>query len=117
MVSSWKETGDVPPKCPNCNGLLRPDVVWFEEALPEKPFQDAMRASRDCEVFFSIGTSALVYPAASLHFEAQSSGALVVEINPHRTPSATEPTVSSKVPRVLFSPSSSWPSRLSPPEL
>jgi hypothetical protein len=35
IVSRWRETGDVPPKCPNCGGLLRPDVVWFEESLPE----------------------------------------------------------------------------------
>jgi NAD-dependent deacetylase len=86
IVSSWKETGDVPPKCPNCGGLLRPDVVWFEEPMPEKEMELALRASTTCEIFFSIGTSTVVYPAASLPFEALRSGATVVEINPQPTP-------------------------------
>lgn len=86
VVFEWKDTGDVPPKCPKCNGLLRPDVVWFEESLPEKALQDAMKASKDCEVFLSIGTSTVVYPAAHLPFEALASGATVIEINPDRTP-------------------------------
>lgn len=86
IVSSWKETGDVPPKCPNCGGLLRPDVVWFEEAMPEVEMMAAMQASRTCEVFFSIGTATVVYPAAALPSEALRSGATVVEINPQPTP-------------------------------
>ena len=43
IVSSWKETGDVPPRCPNCGGLLRPDVVWFEEPMPEREMGLAMQ--------------------------------------------------------------------------
>jgi NAD-dependent deacetylase len=86
LVSEWPDTGDVPPKCPVCGGLLRPDVVWFEEPLPEKEVQLAEMATADCDVFFSIGTSTLVYPAASLPFEALRSGAKVVEINPQPTP-------------------------------
>ena len=86
VVSSWKETGDVPPKCPNCGGWLRPDVVWFEEAMPQAEMELAAEASTACEVFLSIGTSTAVYPAASLPFEALRSGATVVEINPQPTP-------------------------------
>ena len=86
VVSSWKETGAVPPKCPNCGGWLRPDVVWFEEAMPEAEMELAAKASTACEVFLSIGTSTAVYPAASLPFEALRSGATVVEINPQPTP-------------------------------
>jgi NAD-dependent deacetylase len=86
LVSSWNDTGDIPPKCPNCGGLLRPDVVWFEEPLPEAEMELAAQASTTCDVFFSIGTSAVVYPAASLPFEALRSGATVVEINPQPTP-------------------------------
>lgn len=86
VVSSWHDTGDVPPKCPNCGGLLRPDVVWFEEPLPEAEMDLAIRASTTCEVFICIGTSAAVYPAAQLPFEALRSGATVVEINPQPTP-------------------------------
>ena len=86
VIPSWQETGDVPPKCPNCGGLLRPDVVWFEEPLPEAEMEFAARASTTCEFFFSIGTSTVVYPAASLPFEALRAGASVVEINPQPTP-------------------------------
>ncbi len=86
IVATWPESGDVPPKCPTCGGLLRPDVVWFEEPMPERETELAFQVSRNCDVFFSIGTSAVVYPAASLPFEALESGATVVEINPQPTP-------------------------------
>ena len=86
IVSSWNETGDVPPRCPNCGGLLRPDVVWFEEPMPEAEMELAAAASTTCDVFFSIGTSTVVYPAAALPSEARQSGAMVVEINPQPTP-------------------------------
>lgn len=86
IVSKWAETDDVPPKCPDCGGLLRPDVVWFEEALPDDEMELASRASKDCDVFLCIGTSTVVYPAAALPFVALRSGATVVEINPQPTP-------------------------------
>ena len=86
VVSSWEDTGEVPPKCPRCGGLLRPDVVWFEEPMPQAEMGRALAASVHCDVFLSIGTSALVYPAASLPVEALRGGATVVEINPQRTP-------------------------------
>lgn len=86
IVSKWAETDDVPPKCPDCGGLLRPDVVWFEEALPEAEMELAVRASESCDVFLCIGTSAIVYPAADLPFTALRSGATVIEINPQATP-------------------------------
>jgi NAD-dependent deacetylase len=86
IVSSWKETGDVPPKCPACGGLLRPDVVWFEEPMPEAEMEEAAAASASCDIFLSIGTSTVVYPAAALPSEALRGGATVVEINPQPTP-------------------------------
>ncbi|MGD0816120.1 MAG: NAD-dependent deacylase [Verrucomicrobiota bacterium] len=86
IVSTWKDTGDVPPKCPACGGLLRPDVVWFEEPMPESEMRQAMTANTHRDVFFSIGTSTVVYPAAALPSEALRSGATVVEINPQPTP-------------------------------
>jgi len=79
------ETG-VPPSCPGCGAFLRPDVVWFGEALPEGAVEGAFDAARECDVFFSIGTSGLVQPAASLAFEALRHGAVVVEVNPDETP-------------------------------
>lgn len=86
IVSKWADTGEVPPKCPHCGGLLRPDVVWFAEPLPETEISLAQQASRSCDVFLSIGTSTVVYPAAALPFVALKSGATVVEINPQPTP-------------------------------
>ena len=85
IISSWPDTGDIPPKCPNCGGLLRPDVVWFEEPMPEAEMELAMQASTRCDIFFCIGTSAAVYPAASLPYEALRNGATTVEINPQPT--------------------------------
>jgi NAD-dependent deacetylase len=85
VVSSWPTTDHIPPKCPRCGGLLRPDVVWFEEAMPEKELFFARHASAACDVFFAIGTSAMVQPAASLPLEALHHEATVVEINPQRT--------------------------------
>jgi NAD-dependent deacetylase len=76
-----------PPRCDHCGGLIRPGVVWFGEAMPAGPWDGAINAvSRDgCDVFFSIGTSSLVYPAAELPFEAARRGATVVQINPTPT--------------------------------
>jgi NAD-dependent deacetylase len=57
IVATWEENGELPPKCPNCGGLLRPDVVWFEEPMPEKETALAFQFSASCDVFLSIGTS------------------------------------------------------------
>lgn len=73
------------PKCAECGGKIRPNVVWFGEQLPEDAIRDAENAAQSCEVFFSIGTSAEVYPAAGLPFLAKQSGARVIEINPNET--------------------------------
>ncbi len=75
---------NIPPKCPKCGSILRPDVVWFGEAVygMDKAFQIA----KESELFFVIGTSAQVYPAASLPFLAKDYGAKVVEINVESTP-------------------------------
>jgi NAD-dependent deacetylase len=78
------DTG-VPPACPGCGAFLRPDVVWFGEVLQAGAIERAFDAARGCEVFFSIGTSGLVQPAASLAFEALQHGSVVVEVNPDDT--------------------------------
>lgn len=74
-----------PPRCDGCGGLYRPDVVWFGEMLPSDVLYAAFQSTQSCELFFSIGTSALVHPAASLPIEAMHSGAYVIEINPQPT--------------------------------
>lgn len=75
-----------PPSCPNCGALLRPDVVWFGEMLPAVALEAASEAASGCDLFLSIGTSSLVYPAAALPYEALENGATLVEVNPHETP-------------------------------
>ena len=65
--------------------MLRPDVVWFGEMLPEAPLEAATAAARSCDVFLSVGTSGLVEPAASLPLLAGECGATVIEVNPQAT--------------------------------
>lgn len=67
--------------CPDCGGLIRPGVVWFGELLPEGAMEDALAAAERADVFLSIGTSAVVYPAAGIPLRAKESGAYVAEIN------------------------------------
>jgi NAD-dependent deacetylase len=82
----WGDDTEAVPTCYQCGGLLRPDVVWFGEPLPREELEAAVTAARSCEVFFSIGTSGVVQPAASLAFAAHNGGAVVVEINAEPTP-------------------------------
>ena len=74
-----------PPSCPDCGAALRPDIVWFGEALPRPPFEVAATAAQGCDVCLVVGTSALVQPAASLPLVALSQGAYLIEINPEAT--------------------------------
>ncbi len=69
------------PACPRCAGAIRPDVVWFGELLPAPEWDASVDASRWADIFFCVGTSGVVYPAASLPSVAKQAGALVVEIN------------------------------------
>lgn len=74
------------PRCEECHALLRPDVVWFGEALPRDVLEAAADAARSCRVCLVVGTSSVVQPAASLALEAARSGATVIEVNPEETP-------------------------------
>jgi len=74
------------PRCAACHGKIRPDVVWFGEMLPADEWEASARATESASLFLSIGTSAVVYPAASLPVIAQAHGAYLVEINPEPTP-------------------------------
>lgn len=89
VVESWAETDDI-PRCPKCGAYLRPDVVWFGESLPLDALHAAMDAARRCDIFFSVGTSALVQPAASLAVAAKNQGAVIVEVNLNPTPLTRE---------------------------
>lgn len=86
FTENWGDDSDSVPTCSSCGGLLRPDVVWFGEPLPRSELERAVKASRGCQVFFSIGTSGVVQPAASLAHAARNKGSVVVEINAEPTP-------------------------------
>lgn len=79
------DTDNAVPVCPGCGGNIRPGVVWFGEAIPEHALGQSFAAAAECDVFLSIGTSSLVYPAAGLADTAANAGAIVAEINPEPT--------------------------------
>ncbi len=73
------------PRCAGCGALLRPDVVWFGELIPQQALLLADAAAAECDLFLSVGTSSLVYPAAGLAESALRAAACVIEINPNPT--------------------------------
>mgnify|MGYP006272738833 CR=1 FL=1 len=80
--------GEPPYRCPASGELVRPGVVWFGEALPERAIGGALRAAESCALFLSVGTSATVYPAAGLVEVAASACAATIEINAEATPAS-----------------------------
>jgi NAD-dependent deacetylase len=88
---------ELPPKC-SCGGLLRPGVVWFGEGLPVDVWRNAEQAARNADVILVVGTSAVVYPAASLVPLAGHAGAKIIEINPDETPISASVTHSLRGP-------------------
>jgi NAD-dependent deacetylase len=72
--------GPLPPYC-ECGGLIRPDVVFFGEPLPDKEMAQALNYAEKSDVFMVLGTSAVVYPAAMLPYIARDAGAVIVEVN------------------------------------
>jgi NAD-dependent deacetylase len=89
-IDQWEDGDEVPPRCPHCGALLRPDVVWFGEQLPEQILQQAAVAAASCDIFFSIGTSGVVEPAASLAHLALRRGSRVILVNLEETSLRTE---------------------------
>jgi NAD-dependent deacetylase len=88
---------DLPPRC-QCGGLLRPGVIWFGEGLHAGVWDNAVQAVSSCDVLLVVGTSAVVYPAASLAPLAKRSGAKVIEVNPDDTPLSTAVSYSIRGP-------------------
>ena len=77
---------DLPARCPRCSSLLKPDVVFFGEAIPWDAQIMSFKESNSCSAVLVIGTSAVVYPAASIPITAKEKGAIVIEINMEPTP-------------------------------
>ena len=72
--------------CEKCGGWLRPDIVWFGDALDREVIREATNYIGTCDLFISIGTSGVVHPAAGFPSIANANGALCIEINPEATP-------------------------------
>ncbi len=77
---------EIPPRCPDCGAMLRPNVVWFGEPLPQDVWMRALEAASKADLMLIIGTSAVVYPAAGLPENTLAAGGRVAEINPDATP-------------------------------
>ncbi len=75
---------ELPPKC-KCGEILRPDVVWFGEALPQDIWHNAINHAKNCDVMIIAGTSLAVSPANTLPIFAKQNGATLIEINPEQT--------------------------------
>ncbi|MGY6275729.1 SIR2 family NAD-dependent protein deacylase [Methylomonas sp. MgM2] len=74
-----------PPTCAQCDGLIRPGVVWFGESLPMHEWEQSVNATEDCDLMFIVGTSGLVWPAANLPYMADKTNIPIVQINPTTT--------------------------------
>ncbi len=119
VVATWAPPGDdLPPRCPHCGAYLRPDVVWFEEALPEDALARAEDAARRAEVMLVVGTSAEVWPAAGLAHTAKTAGARIVEINTQATPLSAVADDVLRAPSGIALPAlvaAAWPDAPRPP--
>jgi NAD-dependent deacetylase len=74
------------PKCLNCGEIVGPGVVWFGESLEPEVLEKAFSFAQESQLFFSVGTSSVVQPAASIPLVAKRAGAVLVEVNPEETP-------------------------------
>ena len=74
------------PVCGSCAGILKPDVIFFGEALPEETLQEATRRASHCDLLIVVGSSLVVYPAAYMPLYAKQAGAKLVIINLSPTP-------------------------------
>ena len=101
-----------PPTCPTCGSYMRPDVVWFGEALPPNILTAAWEAAEQAEVFLSVGTSAIVQPVASLPGVSKRAGATLVEVNTEETPISHMATYQFRGPAGMILPelvAQTWP--------
>ena len=83
------EISEIPPLC-KCGNILRPDVVWFGESLPQDVWQKAIMFASQCDLMVIVGTSLVVSPANTLPIYAKQNDAILVEINPENTEMSSE---------------------------
>ena len=83
------EFSEIPPLC-KCGNILRPDVVWFGESLPQKVWEKAMVFASQCDLMVIAGTSLVVSPANTLPIYAKQNNAMLIEVNPENTEMSSE---------------------------
>lgn len=71
----------LPPTCPACGGILKPDIVFFSEPIPEDVHRLATLEARQCDLCLVVGTTGEVMPAGRIPYVAKSNGATIIEIN------------------------------------
>jgi len=76
-----KILSNVPPRCPRCNAVLKPDFVFFGESIPELAASRSYKEAKDANVFLLVGTTGLIQPASLVPMDAKSYGATIIEIN------------------------------------
>lgn len=69
-------------RCFKCGKWLRPDIIWFGDSLDSFTVEKAIMSISGCDLFVSVGTSSVVWPAAGFPLHAKNNGAFLVEINP-----------------------------------
>ena len=75
----------MPPRCPNCGGLLRPNFVFFSEPIPTEAQNLSNRYASSAELFILVGTTGEIMPASLIPYLAKNKGARIIEINLERT--------------------------------
>jgi len=93
QIKARLDEGAEIPDCEICHGILKPDIVLFGEALPEKVLEEATFRSYHCDLFIVIGSTLIVYPAAYMPIYATNAGAKLVIINLSPTPMDQQATV------------------------
>ena len=83
-LAEEEKVATLPPRCPACEGMIRPSVVWFGETLPMHELTFAWQSAEQCDVMLVVGTSGLVTPAAQLPYVAQDAGATLIDVNPEQ---------------------------------
>jgi len=94
----------LPPHCKKCNGILKPDFIFFGEGIPPDAYLYSVQESEDADVFLVVGTTGVVFPASTIPKEAKKNNAVIIEVNPEPsnfTDSITDIFIQGKAGEVL----------------
>lgn len=81
ILNQWEEVGEIPPRCPHCGSVLRPDVVMYGEGLSQVDLRRAKQAVEQCDTFLCLGTIGAIEPVSSFPFAARRARARVIAIS------------------------------------